>query len=134
MVPVSRTIKEIPANGSTRRDFLVVPNKLDLGPEMALEPAGPGPAQVGGAIEPVRSQKPDRECQYSTRGVLSFRKKERGLVVPLHIVESIAELRLKEVQIPATWPVVPEIVYLELSCVCQVDVELRVELKRPGGW
>lgn len=101
---------------------------------MAFEPAGPGPAQVGGAVEPVGWQQPDRECQHSTRGVPSFRENEGGLVVPLNIVQSIAELRLDEVEIPATWPIVPEIVDLELPSGGEVDVELRVELNWPGGW
>ena len=56
------TIEEIPADGAAGGDFLVVPDEIDLGPQVAVEAVDVLAAEVHGAVgEPVRRQDPHGE-------------------------------------------------------------------------
>lgn len=124
------TIEEVPADGSPCGDLLVVPEEVDLGPEVAVESVDGLAAEVGGAGEPVGRQ----ETHGEQDGAAGRRVEvEGGAVGPLHVVRRVAgELVADQVQVASARPVVVEVDELQPpAALGEVGEHHRVELLRP---
>ena len=125
------TIEEIPADGAAGGDFLVVPDEVDLGPEVAVEAVDVLAAEVDGAGgEPVGRQEAHGETDGAAGPGVEV---VGGAVGPLDVVERVAgELVPDEVEVAAPGPVVVEVDQLQpAAALGEVGEHHRVELLRP---
>lgn len=105
------TCKEDPLDRALGVDILVVPDELDLLPDVAKEAIDTALAKVGGAIEPVGAE--DSHLEVPCAALLEAGVKpvvEGGTVVPLEVVVGGGgELVTDNVEVATVGPVVPEI-------------------------
>ena len=128
---VVATIEEIPADGTAGGDFLVVPDEIDLGPQVAVEAVDVLAAEVHGAVgEPVRRQDPHGEPHGAAGPGVEV---VGGAVGPLDVVGRVAgELVVDEVEVAALGPIVVEVDQLQpAAALREVGEDHRVELLRP---
>ena len=106
------TIEEIPADGAAGGDFLVVPDEIDLYPQVAVETIDVLAAEVHGAVnEPVGRQEPHGELHGAAGSGVQV---VGGAVGPLGIIGRVAgELVVDEVEDAALGPVVVEVNQLQ---------------------
>lgn len=99
-------------------DILVIPNKINLLPDIAEEAVDMSLTQIVGTLQPIRAQNPNIQLRGATVGGGIEGVEEGGAVVPLQVVEEvIGQLLLYDVEVTAVGPVVPQIDYLQLSAV-----------------
>lgn len=98
-------------------NILVIPDEIDLLPDIAKEAIDMALTKIIGSIEPIGSENTHLELsrRASLGGVQSV--EEGSAVVPLEVVEDVAELVLDDVEITTIGPVVPEVDYLKNPAV-----------------
>lgn len=123
------TSVEEPVNWPFGVDVLVIPDEVDLLPDIAEESIDMAVTQIIGPVEPVGAKNTHLQLRgrASLGGVQSVDK--GSPVVPLKVVDNIAELVLDDVEVAAIGPVVPEVDYLEYPAV--IHQENGVKLERP---
>lgn len=96
-------------DGPLGDNILIIPNEINLLPHVAEETVDAFLAEVNGAVEPIGAENSDAELRGAAlfAGIESVR--EGGAVVPLEIVQKLAELVLYDVEIAAFRPIVPEV-------------------------
>lgn len=112
-------------------DVLVVPDEVDLGPDVAVEAVNGLAAEVGGAGgEPVGGQEADGEQLGAAGGGV---EEVGGAIGPLDVVGRVAgELAADEVEVAPPRPVVVEVDQLQPAAAPrEVGEYHRVELLRP---
>lgn len=119
-------------HGALGLDILIVPDELDLLPDIAEEAIDMLLAEVIGTVEPIGAENADVEVVGLALARVVEGVVEGGAVVPLEVVEEGAELVLDDVEIARVGPVVPQVHDRQLAAV--IDVEDGVELERPCGW
>lgn len=127
---------EDPVNRAFGEDVLIVPDEVNLLPDIAQEAINVLLAEIVSAIEPIRAEDADVEVDGAAFAGGVEGVKEGGAIVPLEVVEGEAdggELVLDDVEIAAIGPIVPEIDEGEGAAV--VHEKDGVELERPwrGG-
>lgn len=123
------TCVESPGNWSVGDDILIIPNEINLLPQIAEEAILVHLPQVVGAVQKVRAQNPHRKMHGGAvlGGVIIG-----GAVVPLHIVQDSFQLVMDYVDVAPVGPVVPQLVYLQLPHAV-VYHQARMELRWPWG-
>lgn len=102
-------------NRSLSLNILIIPYEISLLPPIAEEPIHITPAEVVGAVEPIRSENPNLE-KHNFAFTIGVQGVVKGsAVVPFEIVGEFGELVLDDVEVAAIGPVVPEVDYLEGS-------------------
>lgn len=117
---------ESPMNRAFSFNILIVPDEVDLLPDIAEEAVDFTLAEIVGAVEPVGAENADLELGGGAlaRGIEGV--EEGGAVVPLQVVEDVAQLVPNYVKVASLGPVVPQVYYLVLSVVSHH--QNRVEL------
>lgn len=120
---------ENPKDRPLGNNILIIPNEIDFLPDITEEAIDMLLTQIVGTIEPVGSENAHLDLGGSTLSVGVESIEEGGAVVPLEVVEEVAELVLDDVEVAAVGPVVPEVDHLEDTAV--VHEEHGVELVGP---
>lgn len=96
-----------PMNRTLGGNILVIPNEINLLPDIAEKTVHRLLAEVFGAVEPIRAEYAN--FQLSGAALLGRIEsiEEGGTIGPLEIVEKGAELVLYDVEVAAGDPVVP---------------------------
>lgn len=84
------TCVENPMNGSFRDNILIIPNEINLLPDVADKPVDAFLAEVNGAVKPIGTENSDFQLSRAALlfGIESVEK--RCAVVPFDIVQELA--------------------------------------------
>lgn len=124
------TVVKIPANRPTGKNIFVVPNEIDLLPDVAEEAIGELSPKVISVVHEIRPENPYLEVFDLASGVRAKRVVKRRAVVPLNVVLNLSKLLMENVGVETPGPVVPEVTEFDAR-VAHVHVKNRVELLRP---
>lgn len=123
-------------DGPLGGDVLVVPNEVNLLPDVAKEAVDRLLTQISGSVQPVGPENSNIDlCGATLSGGIIEGIEEGGTIVPFKVEKQLlAQLVSNDVEVPTVGPIVPEVDQLQRAAVVHEEDGVELMGPRPWGW